>query len=91
MIDGEHVPAAFELDAVSDESEGHGVSVRLEADQVVVGDDARGACLEAEARLGAGVDEMESLAFEALDGPLVGGAVRWIARVSANRLSPRSR
>ena len=46
VVDDEHVASAFELVRFPDEGEGHRVPVRVEAQVVVLGNDARGFGLE---------------------------------------------
>src|SRR5438876_6698388 len=73
--DPERAIAAMDLDRLVDEGEGHGVAVRVDADEVVLGHDARQGGLETETRLACGGDQQRLLLDEALDGALMGGAM----------------
>ena len=65
-----------DLDGLADQRERHRVAVGLEAHEIVAGDDAALAALQAEARLaGGGRCSCALLRGEAVDRPLVGGAV----------------
>jgi len=67
--------AAVDLDGLADQQEGDRVAVGLDADEPVVGDDARRRRLQAKARLARGGEQHRLLLGEAVDRPLVRGAV----------------
>ena len=72
MGDVQATAAARDLDRLADEREGHRVAIRLEADEVVVGDAPRLAGLEAKPGLTAGGDQLVTLLGEPVRGALVG-------------------
>src|SRR5213594_3445663 len=67
--------AARDLDRPTDQGEGHGVAIGLEAHEVILGHAPGLARLEPVAGLARGGDERALLAREAIRGALVGGAV----------------
>src|SRR5713101_4943391 len=73
--DPQRAPAPLDVDGLIDEGEGHGVAVRVDANEVVLGHDADQRGLEAETRLARGRDQQRLLLDEALNGALMGGAM----------------
>jgi ATP dependent DNA ligase-like protein len=75
MADDQAVRAAGHLDRLANQRERHGVAIGLEADEVVLGHAPRLAGLEPEARLPRRGDQGLVFPREAIDRPLMGGAV----------------
>jgi hypothetical protein len=75
MEDQELAALPLHGDRLANEREGHRVAIALEADEVVLGDQARLPSLQGKAAVTAGGDEARRLALEAVAGALVGSAV----------------